>query len=706
MFKQPVFKVNVDFSLLRYFLFCAFLATFNNSLVLAQSLAVLDSPQSKYGYKQNLAASSPGAVTEVQLTSPTSQTSAPFTFGLGFKKGDLTDNPTLNINNSQVIVKRRWNDGSVKHAIASGEVALSANTPFTIIVSNSISASGGSNLSAANIQAANPQASVSLGSYGTVNLSNLLSSPVRTWITGPEMVEAHYHGSVGSDLNLSVWFYVRLYKNGNVWIRTSVENGYLDLSPANKTYSASVTIGGKTTYSNSSITHYAHTRWTSEGWTGTDPQITPKHDTKYLKDSHLVPNYMDLAPSTNALNQLYQNYAPNQHGNWTTRMGETGYQEQIGILPRWDALYITSGADPRAYKSVLANAKALNSYGIIWPDSNSRLPVRPSDRATWSYYGNNQGGGDPKPNGNPLNWEYSHHGSGGYLAYLITGDYYYLATMEYNASACYLYGNTNWGSGTSRIFYSQTRGSGWCTRTAGQLVGIGPSTDLIVSDYSTLLAKQASHWNAIVQNLLGINSQLGYIYEYNINNYGSTGVVAPWQDHFFIQSYGHVRDLEPLSSMSTWNTITDYLYRAPVGILGPGGANSYCFTEASKYTFKVSDINSNNPTNWYTSWGTVGLNNYGTIKCGNTLNGGSGGAPSSASTGYWGNLIPAIAYAVDHGAPGASTAWARLTNATNWSTVLGSGFNDTPQWGIVPRTPTNTSKPKPPINLRQIIIPK
>jgi hypothetical protein len=46
--------------------------------------------------------------------------------------------------------------------------------------------------------------------------------------------------------------------------------------------------------------------------------------------------------------------------------------------------------------------------------------------------------------------------------------------------------------------------------------------------------------------------------------------------------------------------------------------------------------------------------------------------------------MPAIAYAVDHGAPGASAAWARLTGATNWNTVLQSGFENTPPWGVIP----------------------
>jgi hypothetical protein len=71
--------------------------------------------------------------------------------------------------------------------------------------------------------------------------------------------------------------------------------------------------------------------------------------------------------------------------------------------------------------------------------------------------------------------------------------------------------------------------------------------------------------------------------------------------------------------------------------------------------------------------------------CTNTLQGTDAGVPSAAETGYWGNLLPAIAYAVDHGATGASAAWARLTGADNWSIVENSGFDNIPIWGIIPR---------------------
>jgi hypothetical protein len=67
---------------------------------------------------------------------------------------------------------------------------------------------------------------------------------------------------------------------------------------------------------------------------------------------------------------------------------------------------------------------------------------------------------------------------------------------------------------------------------------------------------------------------------------------------------------------------------------------------------------------------------------GTSLQGQSGSDPAGMATGYWGNLHPALAYAVDHSAAGASAAYQRLTAASNYTPAQ---FNDQPVWGIVPR---------------------
>ena len=637
-----------------------------------------------------IAAAPPPLTASFQLTSTVGGTDLPFTIGYAFQKGAFPSGTTLtldaNASSAQVLVKRSWNDGSIKHAVISGHVTLVAGVAKAIqIVAGTPS---GTALTSASIQAAAPTASVACGAIGTVTLASLLATPFRTWVSGPEMVECHYRKQVGTDATLVAWFHVRLYRTGRLWIRAICENGYLpNVGPtnSNKTYVPTVTIGTAT--SGASLTHYAHTRWDVEGWIGGDPQITPKHNVAQLIATRLVPNYWKRNPSQGALSGLNQVYAPMDHGAWSLTQGDTGFQNEIGLLPLWDALYCTSG-DPRAYRAVTAAARALGTYAIVFRDSADNLPTRPSARPNSSVDGPGGGGSNGSSAGATV-WDMAHHGSGGYLAYLITGDYFYLETMQHQSSLCYLCNDQGEGLGTARVLEGQSRAMAWSLRTVGQLAAIGP-LDTVTNDYIALLAGNMTAWNTERQRA-GQN-QIGILYSYEVdtNAYGAAGVTATWQQNFAVQTVGHLSDIEPLSDMTALNAVRDFYYRWPVGLLGGSGSTNFCYTEASSYTVKVANIQTGDVTNFFDTWGEVFTATFtGTNgTCGAALQGGSGGDPLNASTGYWGNLMPAIAYAVDHQAPVAAAAFARMTGASNWSAVennINPSFNDVPIWGIVPR---------------------
>lgn len=631
-------------------------------------------------------------VTTFQLTPGVSGT-LPFMVGLGFRKGDVPNFPTTNATTSQVIIKSRWNDNSVKHAIASGTQVLTNGSPTTITVSNTTSAPTGTNLTCADITAAAPSASIQAGAIGTVNLSSLFASPFRTWISGPEMVECHYRSAVGSDPTLVAWFHVRRWANGRIWIRVVVKNGYLDVSTGDKTYVPTVTIGGSVVYDNSgaSLTHYAHTRWTAEGWVGTDPAITVAHDTTYLQSTKLVPNYWKKTPGSTTLNGLNQTYAPMNTGSWDVDQTGTGDRKFIGPLPQWDALYLTSNGDARAFRSVIANAKGGSTYPLVWDDSATNVTPLPSSRPTWSVNGSG-GSGNTIWFVGPLVWDMSHHGSLGYLAYLITGDYFFYELIQDQSAMVYLMNDIALGTGTSRLFGGQTRSVAWAARDVGQYVGISPTSDPVAADYRSLLAYQATYWNN-VRTQSGMNT-IGFLFSYELAiNWPSgtdQGMASAWMQAYWSQSYGLVHDMEPFSDMTAWDAVRNFVYKSTVGITGPNGVDNYCFTKSGgQYAIKISDFGNNqDPKLWYDSWGTVFEQTHGTpnTSCGNTLEGGSGGDPSIAPSGFWGYYLPSIAYAVDHGATGALAAWGRLTGATNWSVLENSGFDDDPKWGVVPRS--------------------
>jgi hypothetical protein len=659
---------------------------------------------SSNSFTVQIVAAPPPLTASFQLTTAVGGTSLPYTIGYAFPKTAFAGGTALTVDQgtAQVIVKRTWNDGSIKHVVVSGHVTIAGAGGTQAIQIAAGTPSGGTALTSASIQTAAPTASIQCGSIGTVSLVALLATPFRTWISGPEMVECHYRGQVGTDPTLVAWFHVRLYKSGRMWVRAFCENGYVTNSQGtniNKTYAATAVIGGTTAFSNASFTHYGHTRWDAEGWIGGDPQITPKHNVAQLISTKLVPNYWKRNPSSAVLSGLAQTYTPNSNLLWTLTMGDTGFQNQIGLLPLWDALYCTS-TDPRAWRAVVAQTRALNSYGIVWREPADNLPTRPSVRPDWAMAGQNQGGSATMDTGS-LSWEPAHHGSGGYLAYLITGDYYFLETMQHQASTIYLIQSTSYGSGTSRQILGQSRALAWGLRSIGQFAAIGPlggATDTgtisVTNDYIALFGSNMDHWRSQLpdqnpgQNTLGIL----YCHELEANDYG-TGLMAPWQQHFVIQSTGHLSDIEPLASMTNHNLVRDYYYNNwMAGILGTSGAANYCYNHASEYNIQIASGSSMSLV--FANWGAVFQATFaaanGSCPAGTALGGGGSGDPTVASTGYYGNLMPAIAHGVDHGGglgsgSAADQAWTRFSGASNFATVANSGFDDCPIWGVVPR---------------------
>lgn len=627
----------------------------------------------KHAESSDSSGTNSGSILQTFYLTPDTTAINPFTLGLGFAKG-ATTSPTLDIDNYQIEVKRYWNDGSIKYAIASGKDSMTADTPDTINVYSGGTQPFYADLTEADIVSAAPEATVGISGRDTVALSDLLGSPVRTWLTGQEVVEAHYQQDVGD--TLSVWFHVRLYSTGDVWVRAIVDNGIMEYTTnnADKSYTVTITIGDSV-YT-SAVTHQNNTRYAIDYWIGSSgPDMVISQDCAYLETTGLVPNYWKSATET-ALNSLTQSYTVLDNGDWTADMGETGFQNQIGLLPLWDALYVTSDGDSRAYNSVVANALHLNSYPIIWSDSSTNKPIRLTDYPNWSV--NGDGGGGETSYSSAYVWDVAHHGSGGYLAYLITGDYIHLETMQYQAAMCYLVtGGGGNGQDTSRVIKPvQVRGVAWAHRTVGQLASLSNS-DTISSQFQSQFNQDTDYWYGI-STQDGMN-QIGYLHAYGFP-------AGPWQNHFWIQTYGMMTDTEPLNDMTNLYLVRNYTYLAAVGILGPNGVDNYCFTQGGAYTIDIADGDAD-PTTFYDSWGVVYDSTFGSpnTSCANTLQGTSGSDPENAAQGYWGNLLPAISYAVEDTATGAYDAWTRLTGATNWSTFEASGFDDTPVWGIYPR---------------------
>jgi len=632
----------------------------------------------------------------------------PFTVGELLPDGAACSTLTTNATSSQVIIQKTWNSGCAKHVIISGTQSLTQNVATTISVQAG-SGSGTALTCAGDMVTANPTITVNLGTAGSVSLSSVISSPIRTWVSGPEMVDCHYKATASS--GLLVLFYVRLYKSGNVYARVAVENGWVDQDLGNLTYSPTVTIGSTVVYNPGSITHYHYTAWTVTGWTGTDPQIIPTPDTAYMVSTKLIPNYFMDTPTATRLNSLYQTYTYDTIGDGEAYEPNTAAQFQIGLLPGWEALYITSLGDSRAYKALLANASQEYSFPIVFRGhADNDLMVRPSQFPTTncpgSSGGSNDGCGFSTPTSSTaLTWDVCHSSGGGYVAYIVSGEYFFAELLQAKAATAYLGDGSGLGSGTSRsVFHTAVRCPTWEMRTMALEAAIMPTSDAVTADIQTRLATAASI-SATQVSASGQNN-LGILYEYDLfqggppHCHGSAGFEATcslFMEFFMAQVFGFVSDIEPMSAANlvNWNIARDYMAKIPVNLLGSLSGTDFCYSWAAgtfDYTYNATqDLSSVTDPNFAANFGAVyNLTQLTTGQfCTNTLQGSSGSDPANGATTYWANLLPAVSLAVDHGTTGMQAGLNRLTGASNYSSfrnATGSNsFADSPQFGIQPR---------------------
>lgn len=675
----------------------------------------------------------------LQLTSATGGSDLPFTVGEAFVQGEIPSGSNLvgSIGTLQVVTRNRWPDGSIKFAIVSGRATLSANSPSTIMLSLGTPA-GGAALTTADLKATNVTASIGAGTFGSASWSGTdFDTPFVSWVSGPEMSSWIYRKPIGSDAHLVGWLEVRLYANGAVEVLPWVENGYLLVpSPSDKNATYTFSLGGSQRFSQA-IDLLNHQRMvlasgsTFSHWLGTDPRITPAHDVAYLQSTKVVPTYAGVTSASSTLwSRITQTYTPLAQSDFPLDMGATGYDGSIGPIPEWDVAYLTSGADARAYRGVIVNGYAAGRYGIHFRDETTNRPPRftsypnlvvSNTSGIYDIGASSTGSYTPAAAGpTPPTFKTTHHPSMGYFAYLLTGRFYFMEEIEFSATAGYLkqsdggpYANRGGSKGLflSDAGSSTTRGAAWSLRTLIQASSITPDGDALRTEYLTSFEENVNYYhNLYVANTS--NNPQGVCAPYTDYTAGPPYMHSIWMEDFLTFAFGYGKDLAPLSATGA-NRLNNFLawkYQSVVGRFGGGGSNEYCYRDAAPYTMAVSPTDAaqfdgtDPPGTWYPDWGQIYMATIGhSNDCGSgsTLRGSSGSDPSSFS-GYWGNLRPALSYAVDQGAAGAAAAWARLTGASNYGTGAAT-LNDTPVWGVRPRTTGSpggdTTPPNPPASL-------
>lgn len=661
-------------------------------------------------------APAPVGAKRLSLTSASTSSLAPFCAGFAFRKGDIPAGSVAlpSVATVQVTPKNYWPDGSLKFALVAGRVNLTSGVSQSIDFSPA-TGSAATSLTLSALKATGVTASIGCGAFGSAAWSSAdWDSPFVTWVSGPEMSSWIYRKPVGSDAHLVAWLEVRLYAGGAVEILPWIENGYLKVAGAqSKSATFTFALSGSQRFSQAiDLACHCRTVLVSGSalshWLATDPQVTVKHDTTYLQSTALVPSYRaTVSPSAAAVQSLVSTFAPLQQGNMPNAMGSAGYHPSIGLLPEWDVLYLTSTAQA-AYKAVQFNAYSLGRYGIHFRDETTNRPIR------FSQYPNLclvQGSSDNVASKGqsstdeytaastgptfPQSWEGTHHPSAGFLAYLVSGRWYFMEEVQFGATLHYLKQGNVQRQGSSGVLKSNvgactTRGMAWSVRTLFQAACATPDDDTSLrTELLACVKANIDYYHA--RYVAQTNNPFGWVTPYT-DYTGADGVFmgSPWQQDFVTAAFGYGLALEVADSDATRTKLTEFFHwkaRSAVGRLGTSASTDFLYRDAAPYTVAVAPTDNPNFDNgsgpWYSSWGATYDATYSSSSPGTRIDGTLRGGNFPGSTSYWGNMQPAIAYAVQHGVPGATAAYGRMRGASNWAEVV-TEMNSTPVWGVKP----------------------
>lgn len=657
-------------------------------------------------------------ITTFTLKSPTTNGAAAFAVGQPFKRGHVPAGAQIAVSgaNAQVVVKNTWPDGSAKLALIAGTASLTANSPVTVSVFTG-TASTGPALTTTELKAALTQpVSIGCGSFGTCTWQGTdWDSPFQTWITGHRMSSWIYRKQVGTDAHLVAWLEVRLYPGQVVEILPWVENGYLRVAgPTNKDATYTFTMGGTQRFS-AAINLLNRTRTVLlsgtalSHWLGTDPNVTVKHAMEYFMSTDLVPSYFATVP-TDAQVVGYQvtSFQPLQQGNWPTGMGAPGSSPSIGLLPEWDVLYLTCTSDV-PYKSLQFNAYSAGRYGIYYRDETTNRVTNPQSYPTLCLPWNNTSGitacGSSSTNSycpdatgpQPPYYQNTHTPSMGYLAYLVTGRYYHLETVQFHAVINWLK-QTDTNRGTGGILKTNAgactvRGAAWSLRTLFHAASITPTTDPL---YPVFVASvQANIDYAHARYVANPNQNpYGFVTPYGDYTQNNDNILfeAPWMQDFHTGVIGYAVLLGmPISAAHQTKLAAFFQWRGKnvVGRLQGTGSSEWLYRDATPYVIAFGPSDrldfDTGAGPWYPSWGAMYDATFAEAQ--------AGGSPGPKVAGdlrtghpedpesYWGDFQPAMSYAVRLGVPGAAAGYARVTAEPMWQTRLRE-YNLHPVWAV------------------------
>ena len=523
------------------------------------------------------------------------------TFGHPFKAGQVDE--TVRLQNggdvvpAQVDVKRRYRDGSVKHAVISAQVGLAGSGAQVLL---DIYPAQKKERPSAKPHALPDGFSAEVGfvfpdgSRGTASAVEFLKKASAgaegfrkvEWLSGPLASEVQVSGppldSDGRvDPDLQVVFGLRVLKGGkSVRVEVVVESPWMDV-PGNIPYDVKVSVGGREVMSKRAVGywrhrmpywlkdadrglgHFAHARWRKVFWWGEKPAETHvRYDPGYLVSTGLIPPYdTKFVISQEAVDKGVRRWRNSprdilENGIIMAYFPTTGGREDLGPYPTWTTRYLLSGGK-ETWRVVLGTGDLAGSFGVHMRDRKDGRVFSIDEHPGFSL--NRRGTYEKIPPRDasdrpyileatsPYSVDNAHQPSLAFVPYLLTGDYYYLEEMYFWANWCMLIQNAAYRQkGEGLLSPDQTRGEAWALRQLVDAAKIAPD-DHPEKDYFDNKVKNNLRYycefvkgpDATPLGTYTAGSSDAYVRGRSQEERQKWLTLAPWQQNFLVWSLDH-----------------------------------------------------------------------------------------------------------------------------------------------------------------------
>lgn len=465
------------------------------------------------------------------------QPDRPLTISRFFAQGEIKEFARAIVNGqplqTQCDVKTRWADGSLQHALISFRATLPKDAPLLVTFDNQPTGNNDGQLEAVDMLSDRFDLGAEIelrnaDSVQKVNVRDILQAGAfRYWIRGPICTQVIVEDA-GTRPAFDLGFgsirsfhpiYILTFYPGHRGVKVDFigENAWFDRLQ-DLTYSLALRTGHplkpEPDYQRANFTHIPRSRWRKTFWSGPElKRINIDFNLPYLIYSRAVPNFdLSRVVSPAAIQQEITAFGRSDRGDLggngqlQRTFPATGGRPDIGLYTRWDVRYLYT-FHPELESIVMANAGVSGHIPIHVRESRSGRPFHaasgdadalgrtvsvdsrpgycsrnngefatPGDRIT--FVGTNS----------TQSWQpdLAHQPSFTYIAYLTTGDWYFLEEMYFwaswniaytNAGNCtYCRGGLNNLDGSYGFIYPSTnvRGYAWGLRTAAHAALLAP----------------------------------------------------------------------------------------------------------------------------------------------------------------------------------------------------------------------------------------